>query len=139
MRDYNERVIFYPALGLVRQQLQQESEALQHQEEYLQEQLLRLTKEDHMIKQARSSLENKHERYDFLSEAVNECELPAAVEQEFPYRPMQVIERYVRFLQEQQEELNHHIERLEQEKIRLHIFCEQEISDPKFRKMVIAG
>ena len=139
MRDYNERVIFTQPLGLVRQQLQHESEALQQQEAYLQEQLLRLTQEDNLTKRARNLLEQANWRYDFLPEAVNECELPAAVEQEFPYRPMQVIEQYVRGLQEQQEELNHHIERLEQEKNRLHIFCEQEISDPKLRKMVIAG
>ena len=139
LRDYNERVIFTQPLGLVRQQLQHESEALQQQEAYLREQLLRLTQEDNLTKRARNLLEQANWRYDFLPEAVNECELPAAVEQEFPYRPMQVIERYVRGLQEQQEELNHHIERLEQEKNRLHIFCEQEISDPKLRKMVIAG
>jgi len=137
--DYSERVMFTEPLGIVRQQLQQESEALQHQEEYLQEQLLRLTKEDHMIKQARSSLENKHERYDFLSEKVNECELPAAAEQEFPYQPMQVIDQYVQRLQEQQEELNRQIEYLEKEKNRLYVFCEQQISDPKLRQMVIAG
>ena len=139
LRNYRERVMFADPLRIVQQYLQQESAKLQRQKEYLQEQEVRLSQEEKRIKQARNLLEQKNERYDFLPEGDGECALPAAVEQEFPYQPVQVINQYVQKLQEQQDELDQQIVYLNQEKNRVNTFCQQQVSDPKLRKMVTAG
>lgn len=138
-RNYSERVIFADPLPIVQQQLQGEREKLQQQKEYLQEQVDRVTRELNLIKQARDSLEKKNERFDFLPEEISECDLPATVEQEFPYRPIQVIEEHVQKLQEQKNELAQQIEYLDREKNRVNNFCQQQVSDPKLRKMVTDG
>lgn len=139
LRVYQERVFFADSLIRVHEHLEQEKSILQEQAEYLQKQGRKISSEQDLIKEALTILEQKNERYEYLLAEVSACQLPATVRQDFPYRPLEVIEQYVERLQQEQNELDRQSAHLEREKTRLEAFCQEQVRDVKLRGMVTDG
>jgi len=138
-QEYSERIYFSTSLLVVKEELEIEREEIRLKQNYLQEQSLVLNREKELIDQALAELERKNERYEFLQENIICVELPSAVGQDFRYQPKQIIDRYVQTLQDRQAALDQLREGLEKERERLELFCQEELRDPKLRRMVVAG
>ena len=138
-QKYSERLYFSQALATVRDELAQEEEAIETRQKYQDEQMQRLTAESDLFKQAMNELERKNERYDYLQDSIVYTELPSPIRNDFSYQPLAIINRYIKELQEKQSTVNKLGEELEQEKIRLQRFCQEELRDIKLRRMVASG
>ncbi len=138
-KKFTQAVVFSQSLIVVKDELDQEYQEIQSKQNYLDEQAIILKAEEDMFKQALVELERYHERYEYLQDDIAYVDLPSSVAQDFSYRPMPIIERYIKELEDKQAHLNQLEDGLEQERSRLGQFCREELQDIKLRRMVMNG
>jgi len=138
-KKFTQPVLFSKSLIMVKNELDQEYQDIESKQNYLDAQAVILKTEEDMLKQALGELKRYHERYEYLQDNVVYMDLPAPTVQDFSYRPMPIIERYIKELEAKQAHLNQVREGLEQERSRLEQFCQEELQDIKLRRMVMNG
>lgn len=136
---YSERIYFTKPLAAVQEELAKEYKEIETRQKYQDEQMQKLNGESDLFNQALAELEKKNEKYEYLQERIVCADLSTAVQNDFLYQPIAVIGRYMKELQDKHNAVNKFEEELEQEKIRLERFCQEELRDIKLRRMVASG
>lgn len=138
-QKYSERVLFSESLIVVKEKLDKEHEEIHLKQDYLNERMTGLKAEGEKLSRAITELERKNERYEYLHDKIVPVDLPTNIIPDLSYQPMPIIARYINELQEKQVYLDQIRDRLDQERKRLEIFCQEEVRDPKLRRMVTTG
>lgn len=136
---YEEIFVFTRLLPIVKEELENEEVDIDKEGKYLDKMKTKFSKELKEINEAITEFEKYNTKYNYLVEEINTKTLSSEMEQEYPYKRLEIVRGLIKELDLHQENLNRLMKRVGEHRNQFIIFCEEKIYDIKIKEMAVSG